>query len=252
MSENSAAADLAVGRSAIRRRILALLMAEPDLRLHLREIQRRATTSPGTASRELARLVAAGLVEREAEGHQVYFRATSSPFATIVRTLIADPSVPQAGRPTSLTSVSERLAPTNSLRLLRSDRVAFEPVGLPRTIQARGAAQRWPRHPDPMGLKVATRLSEALRPLYAGRLVGTYLYGSRARGEPKPDADVEVLVVLDTIGRYGDELERTSATCASLSLEFGLVVSRVFVSESTWKNKTDGHLLAVRSEVVAV
>ena len=57
-------------------------------RLHLREIQRRAGTSPGTASRERAKLVAAGLVEREAEGNQVYFRASTSPFATMLRSLL--------------------------------------------------------------------------------------------------------------------------------------------------------------------
>jgi predicted nucleotidyltransferase len=91
-----------------------------------------------------------------------------------------------------------------------------------------------------------------LRPLYSDRLVGVFLYGARARGEPQPDADVEVIVVLEALDRYGDELERTSATCAGLSLEFGLIVSRVFVVESTWKSRTDGYLLAIRSEAVAV
>jgi len=88
MFENIAVADLAIGRSTVRQRILALLMSESVGRLHLREIQRRARTSPGTASRELARLVAAGLIEREAEGAQVYFRASASPFATMMRSLL--------------------------------------------------------------------------------------------------------------------------------------------------------------------
>jgi DNA-binding transcriptional ArsR family regulator len=92
--ENISAVDLVVGRSTVRRRILALLMAGPERRLHLREIQRRATTSPGTASRELGRLVAAGLVEREAEGHQVYFRTIASPYATMIRTLLGVPAAP--------------------------------------------------------------------------------------------------------------------------------------------------------------
>jgi DNA-binding transcriptional ArsR family regulator len=101
--ENTAAIDLAVGRSSVRQRILALLMAEPGARLHLREIQRRAATSPGTASRELARLVAAGLIEREAEGNQVYFRASTSPFATMLRSvLVAMPAQTFAPRPRRL------------------------------------------------------------------------------------------------------------------------------------------------------
>jgi DNA-binding transcriptional ArsR family regulator len=105
--ENTAAIDLAVGRSSVRQRILSLLMAEPGLRLHLREIQRRAVTSPGTASRELARLVAAGLIEREAEGNQVYFRASSSPFATMLRSvLVAMPAQTFAPRPRRLPRVA--------------------------------------------------------------------------------------------------------------------------------------------------
>ena len=92
--ENISGVDLVVGRSTVRRRILALLMAGPERRLHLREIQRRATTSPGTASRELGRLVAAGLVEREAEGHQVYFQTITSPYATMIRTLLGVPAAP--------------------------------------------------------------------------------------------------------------------------------------------------------------
>jgi DNA-binding transcriptional ArsR family regulator len=89
MFENSPAIDLAVGRSSVRQCILALLMDEPGCRLHLREIQRRAGTSPGTASRELAKLVAAGVIDREAEGNQVYFRASTSPLATMLRSLFA-------------------------------------------------------------------------------------------------------------------------------------------------------------------
>jgi len=234
--ENSIAVDLAVGKSSIRRRILALLMAEPDQRLHLREIQRRVRTSPGTASRELALLVAAGLVEREAEGHQVYFRPTSSPFSTMVRTLLLAPGVQAPDRvPNSLVPVDATL----------------EPVRPPRTIRGSAPARTNSRRPDALGLRVLGRLAEVLGPLYADRLAGVFLYGSRARGDAQPDADVEIVVVLTTIERYGDELERTSAACAGLSLELGLVVSRVFVSEAAWQSGIDGRLRVMRSEAMS-
>ncbi len=64
-----------LGRSEIRRRILRLLVDAPNERLHLREIARRASTSAGTAARELRRLEEAGLVKRDREGAQVYFRS---------------------------------------------------------------------------------------------------------------------------------------------------------------------------------
>jgi predicted transcriptional regulator with HTH domain len=233
--ENTVATDLTVGRSAVRRRILALLMAEPDQRLHLREIQRRVRTSPGTASRELARLVAAGLAERQAEGHQVYFRATSSPFATMVRSLLIVPSAAETEpAPTPPGPVG----------------TAPESIRPPRTIRPAGPAQKGPPRPDALGLEVAGRLAGVLRPLYGDRLAGLYLHGARARGEAGPDAEVEVVVVLNTIARYGDELERTSSACAGLSLEFGLIVSRLFVAGSSWESRTDGHFLAIRSEAV--
>jgi predicted nucleotidyltransferase/DNA-binding transcriptional ArsR family regulator len=235
--ENNAAAELTVGRSSVRRRILSLLMTEPAQRLHLREIQRRALTSPGTASRELTRLVAAGLVERQAEGNQVYFQPASSPFAVMIRSMLFAPSA-HTSEPAPLVPVAVQTAP--------------ETTRPPRTIRAEGSTQKGRARPEAVGLMVAARLAEVLRPLYTGRLAGIFLYGGRARGEPKQDADVEVVVVLDSIGRYGDELERTSATCAGLSLEYGIVVSRVFVSEEVWKGRTDGHLLAIRAEAVAV
>jgi len=62
-----------MGRSAIRRRILATVVLDPEVRLHLREIARRVGTSAGTARRELQRLEEAGVVERTQEGRQVYY-----------------------------------------------------------------------------------------------------------------------------------------------------------------------------------
>lgn len=100
MNENKKAdpASLLLGRSRIRRAILALLVDGPRDRLHLREIQRRVGTSPGTAARELERLVVAGLLERETEGRQVYFRARRDtplfePVRDLVRRTIGVPNV---------------------------------------------------------------------------------------------------------------------------------------------------------------
>ena len=146
MIENSAAADLALGRSTIRRRILALLMAEPERRLHLREIQRRAATSPGTASRELGRLVAAGLAERETEGHQVYFRTTASPFATMIRTLLGVPAAPApADKPVALPPAEPRTDDeARQLTLFTTAPIATRP---PRATYAASPDRRGPKRP---------------------------------------------------------------------------------------------------------
>jgi hypothetical protein len=126
-----------------------------------------------------------------------------------------------------------------------------EPARPPRTIRGSAPERSDPRRPDALGLRVLGRLAGLLGPLYADRLAGVFLYGARARGDAQPDADVEIVVVLNSIDRYGDELERTSAAVAGLSLELGLIVSRVFVSEAVWRSGIDGRLRVMRSEAMS-
>lgn len=78
MFENADRLNHLLGRSKIRRRILFDFVADTNQRWHLREIARRAETSAGTASRELTRLVEAGLLRRVEEGNQVYFEVVPS------------------------------------------------------------------------------------------------------------------------------------------------------------------------------
>ena len=275
MFENTPGADLAMGRSAVRRRILALL-AQPETRLHLREIQRRAETSPGTASRELGRLVAAGLIEREAEGNQVYFRGATTPLATMLRSLLSGPVATRFDTPAPRTR--EKPAPTPDKAAPKAAPPASRPARIirpaPAPLAAAAAAALAVRAdpsptpaiaplpavavpaaataPDELGLRIAARLAERIRPMYGQRLRGVYLYDERARGAAQTGSNVDVLVVLDRIDRYGDELEQTSGACADLSLEQSLVVSRVFVTETTWRTRPDGRLPAIREEAVAV
>ena len=273
MFENTTATDLAMGRSSVRRRILTVL-ALPDTRLHLREIQRRAGTSPGTASRELGRLVSAGLIEREAEGNQVYFRGATTPLAMMLRSLLSGPvatrfdtpSQPhaEAAGPTAPTpSRPKRTAPdafAGAARAAAAPAPAIAALAMlaePSPIAAIAqlpavAAPAAATAGDDLGVRIAVRFAERIRPIYGERLRGVYLYGARAHGEARAHSNVEIVVVLDRVDRYGDELERTGSTCADLSLAHDLVVSRVFVSESAWLSRSDGQLPAVRKEAVAI
>lgn len=49
---------------------------------------------------------------------------------------------------------------------------------------------------EPPILPLVRRVKARLQALYGERLAGVYLYGSHARGEARPDSDVDVLVVL--------------------------------------------------------
>lgn len=58
-----------------RRKVLGLLLLHPDQRYYLREIARLTDTTPGTLTRELAKLVEAGVLTVEKVGNQVHYAA---------------------------------------------------------------------------------------------------------------------------------------------------------------------------------
>lgn len=60
---------------AYRRSILGLLFMRPDESFHGREVARRTGLPAGTLTRELKRLAGAGLLQREARGNQILYRA---------------------------------------------------------------------------------------------------------------------------------------------------------------------------------
>ena len=114
-----------LGRSEIRQRILRLMVDAPVVRLHLREIARRAFTSAGTAARELRRLEEAGLIVREREGSQVYFRTrTESPLYPPVRALV-HAMAREAATPLAPSPTPDRLGLAMARRLRRELRAAY-------------------------------------------------------------------------------------------------------------------------------
>jgi hypothetical protein len=177
--------------------------------------------------------------------------ALEGPLADIVASAISQlttvPSAAEPGPPTPVDAAGSESAP----RVLRPVEAAAGEdswTGVPdpaliEIIRRRAAA-------DPLGLKIARRLADSVESIYGERLRGIYMFGIRAAGPADDTADVETLIVLDRVDRYGAELERTSHACAALSHEYSVVVSRVFVSEDDWANRTDGSLPMIRAEAV--
>jgi len=60
-----------------RRKVLALLLANPGKSLHLRELARLTAASPGTLKKELDALTEVGLLQVQKVGNQSQFRANT-------------------------------------------------------------------------------------------------------------------------------------------------------------------------------
>lgn len=58
-----------------RRQVLALLLMQPDQKMHLRELARQIQAAPGTLKKELDALCHVGLLTSERVGNQVHFQA---------------------------------------------------------------------------------------------------------------------------------------------------------------------------------
>ena len=103
---------------------------------------------------------------------------------------------------------------------------------------------------EPPVARALADFKKRLSILYGDRLRGVWLFGSRARGDARPDSDVDVLIVLDRGDDDSEEIERTGGLASAISLEHDLVLSRKTVSESRWLGDRSGVFENVRFESI--
>ena len=82
--------------------------------------------------------------------------------------------------------------------------------------------------------KLMKELKEGLVRIYGDKLKGVYLYGSYARGDYRPGSDVDVMILLKDYKNYWMEIKRTSELMSDISLEYDMLVSRIFMTETKW------------------
>ena len=93
-------------------------------------------------------------------------------------------------------------------------------------------------------------LKQGLELIYNDRLQGVYLFGSYARGEQDSESDLEILIILEDFDRYALEVKRTGDLVSSLSLKYGVSVSRTFIREREWVKGDLPLLRNVRQEAI--
>jgi predicted nucleotidyltransferase len=78
------------------------------------------------------------------------------------------------------------------------------------------------------------------------------LFGSYARGEARPDSDIDIIVVLKGTVNPGHEVTKVSDFVADLSLEYDKVISCFLMDEDRFINRQGPLLRNIRREGISV
>ena len=69
------------------------------------------------------------------------------------------------------------------------------------------------------------RFRQALDEIYGNKLERVVLFGSRARGDARPDSDYDIAVFLSMPDSFGDEAARLAAIETDILYDTGLVIN---------------------------
>jgi predicted nucleotidyltransferase len=95
---------------------------------------------------------------------------------------------------------------------------------------------------------ILNELKQELQKMYGDRLVKLILFGSHARGEAKPDSDIDLLAVLKSPVSQVQEISYMSNLRVKILLERNELVSIIPVTEEDYSKRNAGFLRNIRKE----
>ena len=104
-----------------------------------------------------------------------------------------------------------------------------------------------PSTPAPLADPVLRRFRAAVTAAYGTRIGRVVLFGSRPRGDARPDSDYDIAVFLDRIADFGDEANRLAQIETDILYDTGAVINALPFQDSALRAKT-GLMSSVRDE----
>src|SRR6516162_8426051 len=91
---------------------------------------------------------------------------------------------------------------------------------------------------DPKDKPILTRLRAALAEVYGDRLERVVLYGSRARGDHRPDSDYDIAVFIKDPGSLGEEIRRLARVETDILWDTGAVINALPFPAVAYRERT--------------
>ena len=125
-----------------------------------------------------------------------------------------------------------------------------EPMTAEDWEEIRRTVRKRERHPQLKEIIAKTRLG--LENLYGEQLDRLILFGSQARGDARPDSDIDLLIVLKNSFDYSQKSDRISYLIADICLEHTVVISCVFATLQKYQEYDGGLFRNIRQEGMPV
>lgn len=109
-----------------------------------------------------------------------------------------------------------------------------------------------PAHAEGAVKDALVEYRDRLRGLLGNELHSVLVYGSQARGDARPDSDIDVLCLMNGSFDHGDLIIRTSKAASEVALRYDVVISTMFATRRDFEAERTAFLASVRREAIVL